>query len=95
MNVSDECQAFGCYAIGTEYMELELDNDEVIKLWTCEGCAKKLSSLRLFKLDNTERNGNRNDRNPKDHKLQEYCEDLKENFIKIDKVTPSIQVEVQ
>ena len=96
MKDSDKCQAFGCYAIGTEYVEMELDNDKVINIWACERCAKKLSGLKLSILDNkSDRDRNRNNNYPKDRKLPEYYEDEKENLIKTNQVVHGMPVEVQ
>ena len=39
---ADICGAIGCYAIGTQYIEIKLDNENVIQILTCNKCVKLL-----------------------------------------------------
>jgi len=41
-NNDNECQAFGCYSMGTQDVEMKIDDDKVITIWACERCAKLL-----------------------------------------------------
>ena len=83
-NYEGECQAFGCYTIGTEYVEMNLDNNNVITIWTCQRCAKKLKSEKKVTKINTN--------------IKELCENLKvlhEDIHKMDLITRDNLVEVQ